>query len=238
MKLPFYLLLIGFMTLLPSFGRDFKPLRLRDKPAKATTRPDTPPVGRVVLVHGFLNQGTCFRMLQRRLEKQGFECLAPSMCPNDGRGGLENLAEGLKSEIDQAFGTREPISIIAFSMGGLISRQYLQHLGGANRCKSLITISSPHQGTLAAWAYPSRGAEQMRPGSAFLHALNESEARLGKMPVVSYRTPLDLIILPPTSSIWERADNLEFKVALHPLMLHDKKVLDDIEQRLKCHHEL
>lgn len=237
MKLSFYLLLFGIMTLFPSLGREIKPLRLRGNGEKATPRAEAPPLGRVVLVHGFLNQGGCFKWMQQRLEQRGFICLAPNMCPNDGRGGLENLAEGLKREINDTFGAEEPISIIAFSMGGLISRHYLQHLGGAVRCKSLITISSPHQGTLAAWAYPSRGAEQMRPGSDFLTALNQSESQLGEMPTVSYRTPMDLIIVPPTSSIWQRADNLEFNVPLHPLMLQNKQVLDDIEQRLVLYHQ-
>ncbi|MEX1049058.1 MAG: hypothetical protein WED15_06000, partial [Akkermansiaceae bacterium] len=48
----------------------------------------------------------------------------------------------LKADIDAQFGTSEPISIVAFSMGGLVSRHYLQQLGGAARCDKLITISS------------------------------------------------------------------------------------------------
>jgi triacylglycerol lipase len=50
--------------------------------------------------------------------------------------------------------------------------------------------------------------------------------------VTSYRTPMDLIILPARNSVWERAENLEFPVLLHPLMLNDRQVLDDIERRL------
>jgi hypothetical protein len=54
----------------------------------------------------------------------------------------------------------------------------------------------------------------------------------GKMSVASYRTPMDLVILPPTRSIWDRADYLEFPVVLHPLMLSSNKVIADIERRL------
>jgi hypothetical protein len=43
---------------------------------------------------------------------------------------------------------------------------------------------------------------------------------------------MDLVILPASSSIWERAENLQFPVLLHPLMLNDRQVLDDIERRL------
>ena len=72
----------------------------------------------------------------------------------------------------------------------------------------------------------------MRPGSPFLTQLDHTQSRLGKIPITSYRTPMDLIILPPTSSIWDRAENLEYRVLMHPLMLTSGPVLADIEQRL------
>ena len=199
-----------------------------------THRPP-PPVGRVhrvVLVHGFMETGSTFKTLQKRLEKRGCECFVARLTPSDGRGGLENLAAHLKQDIDVKFGPTQPISIVAFSMGGLVSRQYLQNLGGARRCERLITVSSPHHGTKAAWLYPSLGAEEMRPGSPFLAQLDHTQSRLGKIPITSYRTPMDLIILPPTSSIWNRAENLEYPVLMHPLMLTSAPVLAGIEQRL------
>jgi triacylglycerol lipase len=118
------------------------------------------PIGRVVLVHGFLENGATFRTLKKRLEQQNIQCFVPKMRPSDGRGGLEGLAKRLKQDIEAAYGTEQPISIIAFSMGGLVSRYYLQNLDGAARCNKLFTISSPHQGTGAAWCYPTKGAEQ------------------------------------------------------------------------------
>ncbi len=208
-------------------ARNPQPLKFR-----STFQPLENPIGRVVLVHGFLENGATFRTLKNRLEKQNIQCLVPKMRPSDGRGGLEGLAQRLKQDIEAAYGTEQPISIIAFSMGGLVSRYYLQNLDGAARCNKLFTISSPHQGTGAAWCYPTQGAEQMRPGSQFLSDLNKTQSKLGEMPLVSYRTPMDLIILPPTNSVWDRAENLEFKVILHPLMLSSEAVLTDIERRL------
>lgn len=190
------------------------------------------PAQRVVLVHGFLETGVSFNVLRKRLEKRGVECFIPRLHPSDGQGGLEAIAAGLKRDIDARFGTREPISIVAFSMGGLVSRHYLQNLGGAARCENLITIASPHNGTEMAKLYPSLGAEQMRPHSEFLAKLHATQDKLGKMPLVSYRTPLDLVILPSKSSIWDRAENLSIPVLLHPLMLSSHCVLSDIERRL------
>lgn len=196
--------------------------------------PTAPPaVPRVVLVHGFLENGKTFEPLQKRLEKRGFTVYVPRLLHTDGRGGLDKLAEHLKEDIDAKFGTTEPISIVAFSMGGLVSRYYLQDLGGAERCRKFITISSPHNGTRAAWFYPTKGAVQMRPGSEFLANLDATQDRLVKIPVTSYRTPMDLVILPPESSIWNRAENLEYPVLLHPLMLTSNRVLNDIERHLE-----
>ncbi len=191
-----------------------------------------PPAGRVVLVHGFMETGTMFKTLKTRLEKRGFDCYVPKLSPSDGRGGLENLAKGLKHDIDAKFGPDEPISVVGFSMGGIVSRVYLQDLGGAKRCRNFISVSSPHHGTKAGWIYPSKGAKEMRPGSQFLADLEKTQDRLGKMPVTSYRTPMDLIILPPSNSIWDRAENLEYPVLMHPLMMTSRPVLDDIERRL------
>lgn len=192
----------------------------------------TPRVKRVVLVHGFLDTDSCFKMLRRRLEERGFDCFVPSLKPNDGRGGLATLAARLKQDIDMRFGHSEPINVVGFSMGGLVSRQYLQELGGATRCENFITVSSPHHGTLTAFLYPSLGAKDMRPGSQFLDNLQKTQDRLEPIKITSYRTPMDLMILPAKSSIWDCAENLEFPVLMHPLMLISDPVLSDIEMRL------
>lgn len=184
------------------------------------------------MVHGIFEDGHAYTPLKKRLEYHGIDCYVPQLKPADGRGGLEKLAEGLKRDIDREFGTEEPIGIIAYSMGGLVSRYYLQELGGAERCETFITISTPHHGSKVAHAYPSKGSQQMRPGSEFLKNLKASEEKLDGIPIVSYRTPLDLMIRPTESSVWDRAENLSFKVLLHPMMLHSNSVLDDIERRL------
>jgi triacylglycerol lipase len=201
-------------------------------PALAGDSPPAPKISHAVLVHGIFENGSSFRQMKARLEKRGIQVLVPRLKPADGRGGLDQIAAGLKQDIDAAFGPKQRIALIGFSMGGIVSRHYLQELGGASRCDTFITISSPHHGTKTAWLYPTKGAEQMRPGSEFLTNLAKSQHRLGKIPVISYHTPLDLMILPANSSVWDRAENLSFNVALHPMMLVSNKVLTDIEHRL------
>ena len=204
------------------------------EPLRVSSRPDAPleVTRRVVLVHGFLETGSAFKLMRKRLQAKGCECLVVKLKPNDGRGGLTKIAAGLQRDIDAAYGPKEPITVIGFSMGGIVSREYLQNLGGAKRCEKFFTISSPHHGTLAAWLYPSQGVEEMRPGSPFLQRLAATESNLGDMPVVSYRTPFDLIIVPANSSVWDRAENIRHLALMHPFMVTSHIVLSDIERRL------
>ena len=180
---------------------------------------------RVVLVHGIFQSGRMFAPLVRRLEAEGCECLVPKLTPADARQGIEPLAEQLKTAIDQRWGDTGKVHIVAHSMGGLISRVYLQHLGGHERCQSLTTLATPHHGTLAAWFYPGKGAMQMRRGSAFLKDLETTGHRLRGIALRSYYTPMDLIILPYTSSQWEIAENQTVRAPAHPLVLFAPRVV-------------
>lgn len=47
--------------------------------------------------------------------------------------------------------------LIAHSMGGLISRYYVEVLGGWRTCRALITVGSPHRGAVGALAHVSNG---------------------------------------------------------------------------------
>ena len=174
---------------------------------------------RVVLVHGIFQSGRSFTPIVRMLEAQGCECLVAKLKPADARKGIGPLAAQLKTVIDQRWGETESIHIIAHSMGGLISREYLQNLGGYKRCKSLTTFASPHHGSILAWCYPGAGAREMRPGSEFLANLQGTEDRLCGIEVLSYCTPMDLIVIPYTSSRWRMAENRTVYAPIHPLVM-------------------
>ena len=190
---------------------------------------------RVVLVHGIFEEGKKMNWMKKKLEAQGCECIIPSLKPADARSGLETLAEQLKREIDTKWDDNSQIHIIAHSMGGLVSRYYLQELGGHERCLSFATLATPHHGTIAAHLYPGKGALQMRPGSEFLQKLEAGEDRLKNISLTSYRTPLDLIILPSTSSEWNIAENRIVWALAHPLVMHAPCVQREIFQTLQTY---
>lgn len=187
----------------------------------------------VVLVHGILDRHISMFYIRKRLEKEGYRCVVPSLAPNDARLGLADLSEKLGKVIDESFKPGERFSIVAFSMGGLVSRHYLLNRGGARRCDRFVTISTPHHGTLLAYCYPGKGTREMRPKSQFLAELQERDGQLKKVRCFSYRTPMDLIILPASSSKWDLATNRVMMCPLHPLMVLDKNVAAAVVEDLK-----
>jgi triacylglycerol esterase/lipase EstA (alpha/beta hydrolase family) len=123
----------------------------------------------LVLVHGLGANRSSFGPLQIYLRPAGFkDQLAFGYRP---KGSIESLALQLKRTIDaRVKGGR--VDMVTHSMGGLVSRFYLQHLGGARRVDRLITLGTPHHGTHAATFVPSALVRQLEPGSPFLRHLN------------------------------------------------------------------
>jgi len=62
---------------------------------------------RVALVHGIFDTGHKFRRLQAHLEVRGHRCVAPTLTPNDGRDGLQPLAQQLAFAIDACWALAE-----------------------------------------------------------------------------------------------------------------------------------
>ncbi|NIP23655.1 MAG: lecithin--cholesterol acyltransferase, partial [Phycisphaerae bacterium] len=53
------------------------------------------------------------------------------------------------------------VILIGHSMGGLVSRHYLEMLGGWRQCKALITLGTPHRGAVNAAETISNGLERI-----------------------------------------------------------------------------
>lgn len=166
-------------------------------------------------------------------EQRGISCYAPALTPSDGRTGLDDLAQQLKRYIDNNIEYKRDFSIIGFSMGAMITRFYLQRLGGFNTTQQFFSVCGPHKGSLWSYFYPGKGTKQMRPGSAFLRELNDSVDCLCNMEIYSYWTPFDLVIMPPTSSIWHIAQNIKINALCHPCMLSNQFLFTDVYDKLR-----
>jgi len=192
----------------------FQPLTI---PAIVPTRRlGVPPV---VMLHGIFRDHRLLGRLARAFAVAGRRVLTPDLTPNNGTAGLNELAKQLGKYLDENLVPDEQCDIIGHSMGGIVARSYVQRHGGRRRVRRLVTLASPHQGTLLAWLLPGAGVRDLRPGSAFLRDLASDAHSLDGVLVASYWTPFDAIIVPPSSSEMPVRKNRRVFLAHHRAFL-------------------
>jgi triacylglycerol esterase/lipase EstA (alpha/beta hydrolase family) len=170
-----------------------------------------PPAGTrvaVVLVHGYLSNRGYFAPMVRWLEARG---VAPVIVPNY-RSVFSNVESGageLHAAIERlAAGGVQQVVLVCHSMGGLLARRYLQDHGEA-RVARLVTIASPHHGTVLSRMGIGEHARQMRQGSDFLEALDAAErAKPPGVPATSIYSVHDNLVAPQDTSRLDWARNV------------------------------
>jgi triacylglycerol lipase len=186
----------------------------------------------VLLVHGIDDTGAVFYRMGKYLKQLGWSVYALDLVPNNGAVGLDKLAKQVADYVAKEFPPEQPLDLVAFSMGGIVSRYYIQRLEGIKRVQRFITISSPHNGTVIAYGSQRPGCVQMRPNSAFIKDLNSDVAMLQQINFTSIWTPYDLMIVPAKSSQMPLGKEVILPVALHPWMLSDSRCLAVVAETL------
>jgi triacylglycerol lipase len=157
----------------------------------------------IVLQHGYAHNGAVWYANARSLEKQGYRVFTidqPLYAPIDLM--ADRLAVRIH-EVTQMTGVAK-VTLVAHSMGGLISRAYLRKYGGA-KVAQLITLGTPHHGTFHAYFAGGTNGKQMRPGNEWLASLNRVRV---DVPFTSIYSVHDTIISPQDSSHMAEADNV------------------------------
>jgi len=182
--------------------------------------PQQPVPGRnpVLLVHGIADDARGMERMALWLRTQGWEVHTLDLTPNWGQRGIVPLAEQLAAFAKQTFGERK-FDLVGYSMGGLVSRYYVQRLGGARRVERFVTLSAPHHGTQMARLLANQAVREMRPGSGFLRDLARDAGQLRAVKFTSLYTPWDIVIVPAKSSVMPQARNVKVRVGSHPGMI-------------------
>lgn len=181
----------------------------------------------ILLVHGYFANRGYFAALVRGLEAHG---AGPVFTPNLASifATIERYAEDLHREIERIVaGTGQPqVIVIAHSMGGLGARAYLcAH--GSSRVRRLVTIASPHYGTVHARLGAGENAKQMARGSAFLGSLCEKEGERGPAcGVTSIYTTHDNLVSPQDTSVLPWAKNVAIAGRGHVDILRSPELLE------------
>lgn len=172
----------------------------------------------VVIVPGFTTGPIVsigYLPLQTRLEAAGYD-VTLLVYPDYGLGNISTNAARLRTTVNavKARTGASKVDLVAHSMGGLVSRDYVKNLGGSSSVDSLIMMGTPNYGTsLANLAglvncVGITACDQMARGSSYLNALNAGDDTIGSVRYTSIATRADAIVTPYTTSFLANDGNI------------------------------
>ncbi len=170
----------------------------------------------ILLVHGIMDNRSMFTVFRRTLRRRGFgvvHAVNYSLFTGDLRTAAHELrkhVERLREETGA-----DKVHIVGHSLGGMIARYYVQRMGGAAFVDTLVTLGSPHTGTLTAYLLPTPLARQLRPGSALLVELTRPAPDCSTRFLVVW-SRMDQMILPQRNARLTHPD-----LDIEQLELHD-----------------
>lgn len=182
-----------------------------------------------LLVHGYLCNRGLWWWIRRRLRSRHFAIATVNLEPP--LADLNVLAAQLGKRIDallQETGA-EKLVLITHSMGGLVSRAYLQ-ANGARQVARLLMLAQPTHGTHVARLSCSANARQMRPQSRWLQRLNSHP--LPPVPTTNIWTRDDEILLPPDTARMDEVREIIFEDIGHMALVFSPLVLLRLETEL------
>ena len=187
---------------------------------------------RTILVHGYKDDASIFKPLASHLSDLGLKSYAVTLAPSDCSVSLETLAEQLGAFIDSNFLSGQRLDFVGFSLGGIVTRYYLQRMGGLARTNRFLSVATPHHGTWLAFASRLPASIQLRPNSDFLLDLNADAERLASIQFASIWSPFDLMILPSPSSRMPVGENVMVWTLRHQELITSPRGIRTIADQL------
>lgn len=169
----------------------------------------------VLLVHGLVDNRSVFSVMQRSLRRRGFTDVCTwnySPLLTDIARGAADLGAHVERICEQTGHDR--VHVVGHSLGGLIARHFVQRQGGDRRVDSLVTLGTPHQGSLLAHVVPTPLIRQLRPGSPLLRELAEPAPGC-RTTVTAVYSDLDQMVLPTSSGRCDHPDLGARNVLVH-----------------------
>ncbi len=195
-----------------------------------------PPTGRprlpILFVHGILHNRATFAWLVQRLALAGWRDFREMNLMTTFHS-IPRMAEQVGEAVENLRARyRVPqVNIIAHSLGGIISRYYIQLEGGDGLVKNLITLGTPHRGTELSKLSILSNVRELNPESAIIRRLNA-----GPPPKVTQGLAisgqLDVMIRPRSNAWWKGVRNVELKKVGHAGLLFSGRVAKLICSRL------
>jgi pimeloyl-ACP methyl ester carboxylesterase len=164
----------------------------------------------VLLVHGIVDNRSIFALLARALRRRGFGVVhaVNFSVLTAFTGDIRVAARELGHHVERICASTgaDRVHIVGHSLGGLMARYYVQRLGGDARVDTLVTLGTPHRGSLIAhFLPPTRVPQQLCPGSDLVRELDEPAPGC-RTHVVAVWSKQDQLIIPQSAARLEHPD--------------------------------
>jgi pimeloyl-ACP methyl ester carboxylesterase len=187
----------------------------------------------LILVHGYAMNRACFLALASRLGKSGigpiygFEYWSFSKVSSSARR-LDRYIE----EICERHGC-EHVDLVGHSMGGIVARYYLTLGPGLKRArvKNLITVGTPHGGSVFSRFGVGQPNKQLRPQAVFLERLSAA-APPANARVAFVWSKADALVGTARQARWPGAEEIVYEDLGHISLLYSRRVAAEISKRL------
>ncbi|GAA2366166.1 lipase [Catellatospora methionotrophica] len=192
-------------------------------PANAAT--STP----VIFVHGFIGNSSNWTTALSVFRAGGFTRLYTY--DYNWAGSNQISAAGLRDKVNQvkAQTGASKVAIVNHSMGGLVTRWYLEEMGGSANVSHVASIAGANHGTTYAGAcLINVSCIEMYPGSLFLLDLADGDETPGTAKYRTWYSACDGIIIPYTSTRLDGATNTNVLCETHLGFLTNTSVLTQI----------
>ncbi len=190
----------------------------------------------VLLIHGFFCNRQLWRPLAGWLAARGHVVAAVDLEPV--LGSIDDYVPAIATAVERLLAkTGAPaVALVGHSMGGLVARAYLRRRGNEH-VAALVTLGTPHRGTVHARFGHGANARQMRTDSTWLKQLSAHEAARGAWPITTViLSHHDNIVAPQADQTVPHATTT---VALggvgHLSLVYDRKVWALIAEALAGH---
>ncbi len=187
----------------------------------------------LILLHGYAMNRASFRTMAQRLSKQGvgpiygFEYWSMSKVSHSAR-----KLDAYIESICQRHGC-EQVDLIGHSMGGVVARYYLTLGPGKERGRvaNLLTLGTPHGGSVFAGFGVGQPKKQLNPRAAFLERLGAARIPEGTRAVAIW-SKADALVGTHAQARWQGAEEVQIEKLGHMSLLYSRRVVAEIARRI------
>lgn len=190
----------------------------------------------ILLVHGYFNDSTVWIYQKKQLEESGIGPIYTIDLGYPFRSIIDYAAQvNEKAKLIAKETGREDLSLIGYSMGGLVSVWYATHVAPKGKVTDIITIGSPFGGTPAARIGIGPNAREMERNSLFLKRIQKEVAENEQIRFYHIASKSDEIVYPGASTaIIGNDPNRHFVIedVGHAGLIYSRRVSEQIRRWL------